>query len=39
MNQAAADLVLLGAVPILVLALVSAILLDALTEALEGRPA
>jgi osmoprotectant transport system permease protein len=38
MNQTAMDLVLLGAVPILCLALASAIVLDAVTEMLETRP-
>jgi osmoprotectant transport system permease protein len=37
MNQTAMDLVLLGAVPILGLALASAIVLDAVTEMLESR--
>jgi osmoprotectant transport system permease protein len=37
MNQTAMDLVLLGAVPILTLALTSAIVLDAITEMLERR--
>jgi osmoprotectant transport system permease protein len=37
MNQTAMDLVLLGAVPILGLALASAIVLDAVTEMLETR--
>jgi osmoprotectant transport system permease protein len=37
-GQTAIDLVLLGAIPIVALALTSAVLLDALTETLQGAP-